>query len=209
MSTRYCNTLEIIGSDEQVNQVLEFCKSEPDTDGVCQLIDFNKILPLPKGFRMTESTPIGNSVYLYKDNGIIGFEEMKVQNIHSLDVNHFNQFPLPHLQFAGSRDLRYPYWGCFYEAYDQQIIDSNILSFSTINDEAYEVILKLSEIFIDIMFAYEVSNSYADNDELLFFKAGTVVKYFSYDYDEDRSVPRPERFTYSSKLEARLFEDRV
>jgi len=207
MSTSYFNTLEIIGSDDQVKEVIEFCKGEPDTDGICQLIDFNKILPLPEEFRMPASIPKKNSDNLYKNREIIAFEEMKVQNILSLDVSEFNQFPEPRLQFAGSRDLRYPYWGCFYEAYDQRYIDSNIINFSTINDEAYEVIIRLSEIFLGVMFAYKVTRPNFDNDDLLFFKAGKPVKHYSFDYDDEWSTLRPDRFSNSSILEAQLFQD--
>jgi hypothetical protein len=43
------NRLEIIGSDNQVKEIRDFLKGEPFDDGTPMVIDFNKIIPMPKG----------------------------------------------------------------------------------------------------------------------------------------------------------------
>ena len=47
MSVNVINRLAIIGSDDEVKQVFEYIKGEPDYDGMEMYIDFNKIVRMP------------------------------------------------------------------------------------------------------------------------------------------------------------------
>lgn len=47
MNKEFFNRLAIIGSDDEVKQVYEYIKGEPDYDGSEMYIDFNKIIRMP------------------------------------------------------------------------------------------------------------------------------------------------------------------
>lgn len=159
------NRLKIVGKKEQVEEVLNAIKGDNE------VIDFNKIVPMPKELDIESSSEgeIGMSVIKQKIGVDINpLEKHYADMYESLDENRKE-----HIIDAGFSFIRnivkyghptwYEWcrsnWNTKWNAYDTELKDDNEIWFRTAwNNVAERIIRKLSLIFPNVTFKYSFSD---------------------------------------------------
>lgn len=168
MSCRFYNDLEIIGTDDQVKEVLNYIRGN-DKDGNEMCLDFNKIIKMPEELQNEpdyKSSPIFEN--LINEDPLIDKEQILEK--------------LKHEFFEKREKWRYKNWGCLYNVRQPELKEDCIISYSSLNGSGFRVINKLSEIFPKVLFIIFIFEESPDNDELLTIKDGRILKGFDYDY---------------------------
>jgi hypothetical protein len=187
------NILEIIGSDEQVKNVREFIKE--DLEGGAY-IDFNKIIAIPEelnycrdslggfvhslffgytpGFDYEEENDYGNDE---SDFGAEKFDYQKYlqnkfqklsdsQKCDGLEKALKYQSNLEKYGGLDNYHWRMNNWGTPFNASDQWIYSYNKIGFITDEYSAIKLIIKLSEIFPQIIFNLVVTDPFVELNSL-------------------------------------------
>ncbi len=150
----------------QEKKVLSFLKGDKE------LIDFNKIIPMPEELNI-ESSNIGEegAKYLFYNNIRGWFEEKQASEAKKLLENHgkldegleLGKQYLSNLANHGFYtwyDWRRKNWGTKWNAYESKLVSENCIMFETAWNGVVELIEKLSLKFPNVEFEY----SYADED---------------------------------------------
>ena len=224
MGSRSYNSLEIIGTDEQVNEVKNFLKGVPDQSGDVMCIDFSQVIPVPEEFINQNSGSVRD--YLYNTEDLTKNESPELGELQNTFINSGNLgIPTVNLipiliskqynnnirrsqstdDFTDYTDWRYSKWDSKYNAIDQQIVGENIISFTTINGTAELVIHKLSEIFPTVIFIYENIRESPD-DDIQIFEDGKLVRHYWIDYSGENSGNNKEILGKYSSLESCLLK---
>ena len=161
MPNHITNRLTIIGTEEQVKQVLEAIKGERED----QFIDFNKIAPIPKELENTQS-PIriisqeeydeqekriaeGNLTDNEKNFGLSRGLTPELANEYRKKFGHADWY-----------NWRLENWDTKWNAYEQVQIDENVIEFQTAWSTPFSLLVNLSELFSEVTFEVR----FADED---------------------------------------------
>ena len=187
MSNRFSNKLEIIGTDEQVKEVREFLKGEPNEYSSENYIDFNNIKKIPEELIINQSSTgklvhfllFGTKEYYgivsessqLKFQGLTenekreGFELALKSQSNFEKYGYYNQFDWS----AGT-------WGVKWNAYWQELPSENIITFVTSWSPVPELLLELSVTFSDITFDYSCSCFESEESYHFIFKNGEILQ---------------------------------
>lgn len=161
------NRLKIVGKKEQIQKVLEAIKGGRD------VIDFNKIIPMPSELNIPSSSygEIGLAIIKKK----LGAKTSEIEDVYLQRLNEFSDDTKERMINAGFNYLRnmikydcptwYEWcrrnWNTKWNAYDTELKDDNEVWFNTAwNNVAEKIIRKLSLMFPCVIFEY----SFADED---------------------------------------------
>lgn len=218
MGSRSYNSLEILGSKQQVKEVLDFLKGVPDQNGDVMVFDFSRVIPVPEEFINQNSGPVRE--YLYNSEEMTKNESPESGELQSSFINNGNLEILtgnliPILipeqyynyitrclssnDFIDYIDWRYTKWDSRYNALDQQMVGENIICFTTINGTAKVVIHLLSEMFPELVFIYENIRESPD-DDIRIFEDGKLVRHYWIDYSGENTGNNEEILGSYSKL---------
>lgn len=171
MPNHIANRLEIIGTDEQINSVREFLKGEPFEDGKECLIDFNKIIPMPKELNVESGSEgdLGESILLGYNRYGREFYQRNLENFNSLNEDRKNRVIELGKQYL-SNIVKYGFrtwydwainnWGTKWNAYSIRSENKNIIFFDTAWSNVLNLIKELSLKFPEVEFYYK----WADED---------------------------------------------
>lgn len=161
MPNHITNRLTIIGKEEQVKQVREAIKGERED----QFIDFNKIAPIPKELKDTQSPAriISQKEYDEQEKRIAegnltdneknwGLSRGLTQELVEEYKTRFG-----HSDWYGWQNAN---WGTKWNAYEQVEIDENVIEFQTAWSTPFTLLTKLSKMFPEVTFEVR----YADED---------------------------------------------
>lgn len=200
------NILKLKGSKEDVNSLLESISSKDAETSEKILIDFNKIIPMPKTIRETESGSITDqaiAVYAYKEKGvdsylrkIANYPWARQKNFKNLDelcdnlIENGATTELGKKFFDNIKLYGVPtwyewanrYWGTKWNAYSIKEIEDGV-SWCTAWDGVPELMVMLSSKFPDV----ELHYFYANEDTgygigIMVIKNGDIIQ--SEDIDE-------------------------
>ena len=224
MGSRSYNSLEIIGTDEQVNEVKNFLKGVPDQNGDVMCFDFSQVIPVPEELGIQNSRQVRDYLFnpkeslkhldpasreflksISSDDNVEILTGRLIPVLASEDVNENNPQYQKSDDMTDYTDWCYSNWDSKYNAFDQQIVGENLINFTTINDTAQLVIHKLSEIFPTVIFIYENIRESPD-DEIRIFEDGKLVRHYWIDYSGENSGNNKEILGCYSKLGSHLLE---
>jgi len=224
MGSRSYNSLEIIGTDEQVNEVKDFIKGVPDQNGDVMYFDFSHVIPVPEELGIPNSRQVRDYLFnpkeslkhldpasreflisIFNDEPSDNIEEKVGPVLVSEDVEEYITPPLSPDDITDFTDWCYYHWDSKYNAINQQLKGENIISFTTVNGVARDVIHKLSGFFPKVVFIFEIIRDYP-NDELMIFGDGKQVKHFGLDYFGERAGNNEEILGFYSKLGSHLLD---
>lgn len=173
MPNHITNRLKVEANHQVLATVLAFLRGEPFEDGTPCFIDFNKIVPMPKGLDIVSSSlgEIGMEYLVTKQKPLFYTQEQR------LAVSQFENLPdnlkdealrlsrqyLRNIADTGFKDWHgwsVKNWGTKWNAYKQHFEEPNIIWFATAWSDVSELIRKVSEKFPDVEFSY----AYADED---------------------------------------------
>ncbi len=193
MPNNIYNTLVVIGTDEQVNQVLEHIKGEPFDDGSEMYIDFNKIIKKPKELDVKSGGIAETFQFLLFGTGKaaertnIEEEQSFIKRLDPEQLHEgFNdaivrQANLEEFRYSDWYDWSIANWGTKWNAYFQSLHAYNVIYFNTAWNGVPNLMIKLSSIFSEVTLKY-LHEDYDDswefeikNGELLNHKKEKVV----------------------------------
>ena len=224
MSEESYNSLEILGTEEQVNEVKDFLKGVPDQNGDLMCFDFSRVVLVPEEFINQNSGSVRD--YLYNSEELtknespeLGELQNTFRNSGNLEIptvslipiliseqyNNYITRSLSSDDFTDYTDWRYSKWDSKYNAINQKLVGENIISFTTINGTAKVVMHKLSELFPHVAFVYEIIRDYP-NDELMIFGDGKLVRHYWIDNSGENSGNNKEILGKYSSLESHLLK---
>lgn len=161
MPNHITNRLTIIGTEEQVKRVREAIIGEHED----QLIDFNKVAPIPKELKGTVApmTIISQEEYDEQERRIANNELSDMEKQWGLSRKLTKELSEEYIAKFGA-DNWYTWqranWGTKWNAYDQIELDENCIEFNTAWATPYELLVNLSKMFPEVEFLVE----YADED---------------------------------------------
>jgi hypothetical protein len=180
------NTLEIIGSDEQVKKVKDFIKGEPD-ENESKCIDFDKIIPIPTTLKVN-AKPSGKLVQflvfgdpdgfglLNRGDALKLFKDLsETEKKDAIDIGLKYQFNLKEYGCLMYGDYVRKAWKTSENAFGQKMISSNMIEFQTEIDGVPYLIGELAKKFIDVQFKYRWKDDSESFHEALYIK-GEVEK---------------------------------
>lgn len=165
MPNHVINRLTIIGTDEQIKEVREFLKGEPFEDGTEQIIDFNKLKPMPEDL-MIEATSFGDlgEGFLYGTGRImfLGKEEVDKRFLNLCYEERQRCIELGkiyhnNLQKYNARtwyDWSKEHWGTKWNAYSQRSENISTIWFNTAWTNVLDLMKTLSVRFPDVKLDY-------------------------------------------------------
>lgn len=182
MPNNITNQLKVIGSNEQVEKLFNTIKNKKkDTEENKCLIDFNKIIPMPKSLSITSGSSVDNAILIInddkkglsemldyswvKDENITKIEDLKKRLLKNLSPKDLEQgkIALDNIKNYGHKDW-YSWsianWGTKWNAYSQIQIKENIISFETAWSTPFPLMEELSRMFPDLT----IEVVYADED---------------------------------------------
>lgn len=169
------NRLRLSGDQNRIDELLKSVKSAES------VLDFNKIIPMPKSLEIEAGSRTNSGLKAYKDFVYVytfaGTEEKDLLNISKEKEEIFlkarpdikrDEWELGRAAFQNEQkygaatwyDWAVKNWGTKWSAYEAKIGVDNTLTFLTAWSRAMPVIQKLAENFPDIRFEY----SWADED---------------------------------------------
>lgn len=172
------NILKINANEKWVKEVIDFVKNDDEN----MVIDFDKIIPMPKELHIAESS-VG-------DYGLAVIKKQNHEEMTCLEESMANMFKtlLPkmkteamelgqkyydNLKKYGSKtwlDWSRANWGTKWNAMETKLMGDNIIYFETAWNGVEPLIKALSEKFTDVMFEY----IYADEDTGYNCARGTI-----------------------------------
>ncbi|AHW61445.1 hypothetical protein SAMN05444285_106101 [Draconibacterium orientale] len=185
MPNHIYNRLEVIGTDEQVKQVLEFIKGEPFENGSEMYIDFNKIIEKPKELNI-KSDSISTTIQFLLFGTRSGIQEENIEEEQNF-IKRFNskelrkgfnlaiarQANFEKFGYSDWYDWSYANWGTKWNAYTQSLEKNNVVFFNTAWNGVPDLMIKLSLIFPDVTLKYTFEDYYISWN--LEIKNGEVV----------------------------------
>ena len=164
------NTLEIIGSDSQINEVREFIKGNSLEDGKGIPFDFNKILKIPDelvpyseidpGGKLVHCLLFGDSSKNSHNSNSDIYMQSKFEGLTTIEKKRAFNLALDYqslIEKYGSMDSNewcYENWGTEYYACGEELISDNVITFYTFRFSSEKLIIRLSEIFPQLIFEY-------------------------------------------------------
>ena len=218
MGSRSNNSLEILGSKQQIREVLTFIKGKPDQNGDVMVFDFSRVIPVPEEF--INQNPGSVRDYLFNPEESTEDLSPKTReflnsliikgNIESLNGNliplqisekyhNYITRSLSSNDFTDYTDWCLTKWDSRFNALDQQMVGENMISFTTINGTAKVVIHKLSEMFPKLVLIYENIRESPD-DDIRIFEDGKLVRHYWIDYSGENAANNEEILGSFSKL---------
>jgi len=178
------NTLEIIGSDEQVKKVKDFIKGEPDKDEP-KFIDFDKIIPVPTTLNVG-AKPSGKLVQflvfgdpdgfglLNRGDALKLFNDLsETEKKEAIDIGLKYQFNLKTYGCLTHGAYVSKAWKTRENAFGQKMISSNMIEFQTEIDGVPYLIGQLAKKFIDVQFKYRWNDDSEYFHEALYIRGET------------------------------------
>ena len=171
------NKIEIIGTDEQIEEIIDFVKSKDSENK--SVFDFNNIIPIPTELNIEASSDItileesydfDRSTFKDYVNKIKKhYDKLDPENKQKRIIN-FTQGIKNYLTygFATWYGSNCEFWGTKWNAYESYIED-NIIYFQTAWSCPFIVIEKLSELFplVKVKVTYADENSGSNTGKLL------------------------------------------
>jgi len=168
------NKLTIVGTDEQIKEVIEFIRSTTGKDDEPMHIDFNTIIEMPSSLNIefTYESDVARQ-FLYEDSfyqqGASRLEAWRMFQTVEGDKEKHIEFAIQiqeNLQKTGhafGHDWKQTYWGMKENASSQTLEAPNVITFQTKGAPASKVIAELASIFNDVKFMhqYTVEKDYA------------------------------------------------
>jgi hypothetical protein len=160
MPNHITNRLTIIGTEEQVKQVLEAIKGERED----QFIDFNKISPIPKELENTQSPSkiISQKEYDEQEKriaeGNLTDNEKNFGLSRGLTPELANEYRKK-FGYADWYNWQIENWGTKWNAYEQVQVE-NVIEFQTAWSTPFSLLVNLSLMFPEVTFEVR----YADED---------------------------------------------
>lgn len=159
------NRLKIVGKKEQIEEVLNAIKGDNE------VIDFNKIIPMPSELDIPSSSEgeIGLAIIKKK----LGAKTRYMEDVYAERFNEFEDDVKERMINAGLNYLRniikydcptwYEWcrenWNTKWNAYDTELKNGNEIWFNTAwNNVAEKIVRKLSLIFPNVAFKYSFSD---------------------------------------------------
>jgi hypothetical protein len=173
--------LEIIGNEEEVNEVKNFLKNEPNENGQNLLIDFNHIIKKPEDMSIFINNPqLEDQLWDISSDGVEGTSEV-CENYHTViggmmmfDGAYYNNCNLEERWYLQN-------WGCIGNPEDQEMGNENTYEFTLVHGGAFQILKKLSSMFPKIMLVASMYRRSME-DGLFIFKKGKLKR--SYNYEE-------------------------
>jgi hypothetical protein len=207
MANTISNQLSVYGRVDRVQQVFKFCSSQHASEGSGELMDFSKILPVPKALEierdfLTEVLAI--LLYPQEDflskNATMSFQ--RSANIlndgklsYSFSALKEMMLNIENFGFPTGYHWRIEKWGNGRNAYDSEMLSENSIYFSTAWCDVPEIITELSQLFEDLDFTYSSMNIYNYKQNIYKMRRGEIVYHEQVDlvyYPEERKI-RPGR----------------
>lgn len=160
MANHITNRLTIIGTEEQVKQVLEAIKGERED----QFIDFNKVTPIPKELENTQSPSkiISQEEYDLQEKriaeGNLTDGEKNFGLSRGLTPELANEYRKK-FGYADWYNWQIENWGTKWNAYEQVQVE-NVIEFQTAWSTPYKLFINLSKMFPEVTFEVR----FADED---------------------------------------------
>jgi len=169
------NRLEIVGTEKQVNEVLDFLRGEPFEDGSEMFIDFGKITPMPESLNISSDNwvaPLENQLFANTKmkahiDEIKEFCE-KNPNRKERTINNFIAGIKNYIEYGHATWYNWAVanWGTKWNAYQQEKPESNVIMFETAWAGVPDLIDKLSTKFPEVSFTYKlIGDAYEYIDE--------------------------------------------
>ena len=167
MPNKIKNRLEIIGTENQVNEVLDFLRGEPFEDGSEMFIDFGKIIPMPESLNISSDSwvmPLENqfsaNTKLKEHIDQIKDYCEKNPNRKEETVNNFIAGIKNYIEYGHATWYNWAVanWGTKWNAYQQEKPETNVLMFETAWAGVPDLIDKLSAKFPNVSFTYKWSD---------------------------------------------------
>lgn len=161
------NRLEIIGTEKQVNEVLDFLRGKQFDDGSEMFIDFGKIIPMPEGLDIASTNWVDPLENIFSENtkfkehidqikkyceNIPERKEETINNFISGVKNYINHGHASWYSWSVEN------WGTKWNAYDQEKPEFNVLLFDTAWSGVPDLIEKISVKYPDVSFSYKWSD---------------------------------------------------
>lgn len=167
MPNYVANRIQIIGSDEMVQKVVEFVKSD------YRVFDFEKIVPMPETFKKYDTTNHKNGEQLrvgehigYDESSPIVTEEL-IEEYKRATREQYEQYGV-----VGWYDWHCKYWGTKWNACEPAYCGDGLFVFDTAWSAPLPVLRALSEIFPEV----EIAFAFADEDSSYNTGEGTISK---------------------------------
>jgi hypothetical protein len=192
MTNHITNILTIKGSEQRVKEVLDFIKEDEN------LIDFDKILPMPPSLRVTSGSNVDNAICILinntqrftemlewswiKEQGITDVEGVKQLLNERLSPQDFEEakISLDNIEKYGHANWygwSIANWGTKWNSYDNYQISENSISFDTAWSTPFPVIHKLAELYPDLLFEVKFADEdIGNNCGIYVFDNGNLVK---------------------------------
>jgi hypothetical protein len=161
------NRLEIIGTEKQVNEVLDFLRGEPSEEGFEMFIDFGKIIPMPESLNISRNSwvmPLENqfSANIKMKAHIDEIKEFCEKNPSRKEqtINNFIAGIKNYIEYGHATWYNWSVanWGTKLNAYQQEKQESNAIMFETAWAGVPDLINKLSVKFPEVSFTYKWSD---------------------------------------------------
>jgi hypothetical protein len=232
MPNHVTNKLKFKGKQEDIlalrNAIRPDVKADQSDDGGGALIDFEKIIPMPKDLRIESSSAVDNgmAVLMFKETGaseelasMLSWPWVKAEGISSVkELAEYllkekradlilGQKALDNIKNYGHKDW-YSWstvkWGTKWNAYSQIEIDENEICFDTAWSSPYPVIKKLSRMFpkVEILLQY-ADEDFGQNCGEVTLKAGKEIKE---NIPEGGSI---EAYVLASEVQGRDIENMI
>lgn len=154
MPNYVANIVTIVGSDEQIQKVVESIKSEYG------VFDFNKIVPMPETFEKYDTTNHANGVQL-RIGSPVGFEDDRIVTEELIEeFKRATKEQAEKYGVVGWYDWRHKFWGTKWNARDAQYEGDGRFIFDTAWSAPIPVLVALSRRFPDVT----IHVAYADED---------------------------------------------
>lgn len=184
MPNHITNRLVISGDNSEIKKMFEYINGGIDENGQQILIDFNKIIPMPKELDIPSSSDYerGYDVYMALEHGdyrridkMLAYPWVQQEGIATrkqmtdyLLKNDLEAFEKGKQYYENIQKYGAPTWyewcnsnwNTKWPAYEQEQIDSNTIQFLTAWSGVPDLLCVLSEKFRELSFDYE----YADED---------------------------------------------
>lgn len=185
------NKLQIIGSDNEVKEVLDFINGYSKSDEMH--IDFNRITPMPDEIKNTNKNTISDDVFslIFDYGGMIPESELKSSHdsINERPINTIKE-QRENIKVMYENTIKYGYsdwyewtianWGTKWNAYHQKKDEDNTIHFSTAWTDVLGLMVKLSEKFTELTLKY----TFCDVSNFLWYEIyemkGGDIQYYKY-----------------------------
>lgn len=161
MSTRYYNTLEIIGDQAQIKAIKEFIRGTQDELGQEVYFDFNKVIEMPEELKKEYEE-------LFVTESRTNLKEESIPNVHD------ELFTKQQECLGNYINWCYKNWQVKWIPFNQESEEGSMINYTTINGRGLIIIEKLSQMFPANIFVL-TSFCESPDDEIYHFKNGEIM----------------------------------